>query len=491
MNELWIMNPNLMNCDTNDCNRDQNESTTKEGDTKRGMRSSDDETNGMDGGDGTIISTPAAGEQAGFGTSSETSSSAFASTAKAKGGTTTTSPSPMATGSSNNSSPSPSASPSTSTSISPVMIRVAKSGGVTVDLDKGVIEDLDLTPASFQSLIVNNKKKQSTCTTNANANASESESATEKKSNSHDDDSKKLFHVTPVHLGDFTKGHEGSSPRPAYIELFQRYLSASTGTGTVSADSNNNNNNDNNTSKQYIETLLNVLEKDEEKVRLQNEISNATPNVPLEFNQDDKDRLYHHLEIAAVAVTTILLQSNPEGGLALANTSTSSSSSSSTSGQGSREGNATVDPELVMRKNIFGSNALTEKKMTSFLVLCWEALQDFVLIMLIIMGVVSIVVETTIGKEENEKCGGCWLEGFAILTSVCIVMLVTASIDYMKQFAFKKLSRSLEARNTKSVVRNGEPVVVTDADIVVGDVLSVNSHSLASIPAVSTRTNVK
>jgi len=110
-------------------------------------------------------------------------------------------------------------------------------------------------------------------------------------------------------------------------------------------------------------------------------------------------------------------------------------------------------------------------------------------------------VETTIGREENKKCGGCWLEGAAILTSVCIVMLVTAGIDYMKQFAFRRLNSSLEERNTKLVIRGsiggsigsggtsggvtvtGRQVVVTDKDIVVGDILSVNSHSLASIPA--------
>ena len=121
--------------------------------------------------------------------------------------------------------------------------------------------------------------------------------------------------------------------------------------------------------------------------------------------------------------------------------------------------------------------------MTPFLVLCWDALQDFVLIMLRCMGVVSIVVETTIGLEKGQSCGACWLEGFAILTSVCIVVLVTAGIDYGKQISFAKLQDSLLDRNTKSVLRGGEIVVVTDANIVVGDVVSVNAHSLASIPA--------
>ena len=58
-----------------------------------------------------------------------------------------------------------------------------------------------------------------------------------------------------------------------------------------------------------------------------------------------------------------------------------------------------------------------------FCKLCWEALQDFVLCMLLVLGIISIVVETTIGLPEGEPCGTCWLEGAAILASVGIVVL--------------------------------------------------------------------
>lgn len=162
-------------------------------------------------------------------------------------------------------------------------------------------------------------------------------------------------------------------------------------------------------------------------------------------------------EVAAAALTTILLGSNPEKGI-----------------------NAN---EVEYRKEYFGSNAIADKKLDSFLKLCWEAVQDFVLIMLIVLGIISIVVETTIGLEEGESCGPCWIEGAAILVSVCIVVFVTAGIDYAKQFAFIRLTNSLNETNTKSVIRGGIQVSITDDDIVVGDILSVNSHSLASIPA--------
>jgi Ca2+ transporting ATPase len=147
------------------------------------------------------------------------------------------------------------------------------------------------------------------------------------------------------------------------------------------------------------------------------------------------------------------------------------------------EGISNEASDIEFRRTTFGSNAITEKKLDSFLKLCWNAVQDFVLLMLIALGVIGILVETTIGLDPGEQCGHCWLEGAAILASVCIVVLVTAGIDYGKQFAFKRLTRSLNESNTKMVIRDGQQLSVTDEEIVVGDILSVNAHNLASIPA--------
>lgn len=135
--------------------------------------------------------------------------------------------------------------------------------------------------------------------------------------------------------------------------------------------------------------------------------------------------------------------------------------------------------EVEFRRQTFGTNAIAEKPMESFCVLCWEAVQDFVLIMLIVLAIVTLVVEIA----EHGPCGSCWSEGAAILCTVLLVVLLTASIDYGKQFAFRRLNRTLNESNVKQVVRNGKPVTVIDYDIVVGDILSVNSHSLASIVA--------
>lgn len=161
-----------------------------------------------------------------------------------------------------------------------------------------------------------------------------------------------------------------------------------------------------------------------------------------------------HGDTAANILTSLLLRSSPEMG---------------------------IDPlEVEPRREFFGTNAISAKKLDSFCQLCWEAIQDFVLILLIVLGVISIVVEVT---THEGACTTCWIEGAAILVSVCIVVLMQAGIDYAKQFSFIRLTQSLHETNTKSVIREGKQVSVIDDDIVVGDILSVNSHNLASIPA--------
>ena len=183
----------------------------------------------------------------------------------------------------------------------------------------------------------------------------------------------------------------------------------------------------------------------------------AVPAPP--EHSPERERADADAELAAAALAGLVLRSSPETGL----------------------GGARAD--LQARVEAFGTNSIADKKLDSFLKLCWEAVQDFVLIMLIVLGVITIIVETTVGVEEGENCGTCWIEGTAILLAVVIVVLITASIDYRKQFAFVRLTKNLEATNTKSVIRAGEQISVIDADIVVGDILSVNAHNLASIPA--------
>jgi hypothetical protein len=71
------------------------------------------------------------------------------------------------------------------------------------------------------------------------------------------------------------------------------------------------------------------------------------------------------MELAANALATVILRSKPEEGI-------------------------TNDvANLEFRKEAFGTNAVAPKKLDSFLSLCWSAVQDFVLIMLIVLGIIG------------------------------------------------------------------------------------------------------
>lgn len=179
------------------------------------------------------------------------------------------------------------------------------------------------------------------------------------------------------------------------------------------------------------------------------EANGPYPEHSAEFHEAEKNA-----DLAANILTSLLLRSSPESG---------------------------IDPrEVEHRREFFGTNALTEKKLEGFCKLAWEAVQDFVLIMLLCLGVISIVVDVS---THEGGCSTCWIEGAAILVTVMIVVFVTAGIDYAKQFAFIRLTRSLHETNTKAVIRDGKQISITDDDIVVGDIISVNSHNFASIPA--------
>jgi calcium-translocating P-type ATPase len=166
-------------------------------------------------------------------------------------------------------------------------------------------------------------------------------------------------------------------------------------------------------------------------------------------------------EAAANALATVVLKSSPITGLdILAN-----------------------PQQIQQRQELFGVNAMKPKRLTTFLQFCWEAIQDPVLVLLICLGVVSTVVEMTLGHKPGETCTTCWIEGAAIIFAVFVVVMVTSCIGYKKQLSFVELSKTLEVSNTKSVLRNGKISSITDAEIVVGDVINVNSHNAANIPA--------
>ena len=117
----------------------------------------------------------------------------------------------------------------------------------------------------------------------------------------------------------------------------------------------------------------------------------------------------------------------------------------------------------------YGENRLPERRLTAFYEFMMDALEDRVVIILIVAAIVSLVLGLTV---EDPETG--WIEGFAIICAVAAVTLVTAGNDYTKDRKFRQLESVKEDRRIK-VVRDGKKQEVSTYALVVGDVVLLST----------------
>lgn len=145
-------------------------------------------------------------------------------------------------------------------------------------------------------------------------------------------------------------------------------------------------------------------------------------------------------------------------------------------------------PDQAERQRKFGENRIPSKPGKTFFQLCWEALQDKVLIMLSVAAVISLALglyetfgqPTEYDEEGNPLPKVEWVEGVAIMAAVIIVVLVGAVNDYQKERQFAKLNSKKEDRNI-IVYRDGVKEVISVYDLVVGDLIALETGDI--IPA--------
>ncbi|CAG9315375.1 unnamed protein product [Blepharisma stoltei] len=121
------------------------------------------------------------------------------------------------------------------------------------------------------------------------------------------------------------------------------------------------------------------------------------------------------------------------------------------------------------RINAFGSNKKEEKKNDTFCELCWDALGDKILRILLVMGTLSLIIGATLEKHPEYA----WIEGFAILMAVFIVVMVTSTNNYFKQKKFSELKNEHKNRALITVLRNGEYFSMHPSEVLVGDVVKL------------------
>ncbi|KAG0047246.1 hypothetical protein BGZ83_007676, partial [Gryganskiella cystojenkinii] len=82
----------------------------------------------------------------------------------------------------------------------------------------------------------------------------------------------------------------------------------------------------------------------------------------------------------------------------------------------------------------------------------------------------TIIYDKNFNPHPDHPPKISWVEGVAILVAVMIVVMVGSVNDYQKEAQFRKLNAKKEDREVK-VLRNGETVLISVFDIVVGDIL--------------------
>ena len=106
-----------------------------------------------------------------------------------------------------------------------------------------------------------------------------------------------------------------------------------------------------------------------------------------------------------------------------------------------------------------------------------NALEDETLRILCVASIVSIILGTVL---ECAVTG--WIEGFAIVVAIVVVVFVTAGNDYSKERQFHALSAVADDRKILAY-RNGsqQPLEVGVSDVMVGDLLYLRTGDI--IPA--------
>eukprot|EP00210_Caulerpa_lentillifera_P003791 g3621.t2 len=119
----------------------------------------------------------------------------------------------------------------------------------------------------------------------------------------------------------------------------------------------------------------------------------------------------------------------------------------------------------------FGTNTAKQVDPKSFFALVLEQIEDPIIILLIIAATVSTILGLTI-KEEREEGG--WIDGVAIWVAVFVVAFVGAANDYQKDQQFRKLNAEKDVFDV-TVIRDGNEGLVKNTELVVGDILVLNT----------------
>ncbi|KAH9025496.1 calcium-translocating P-type ATPase [Lactarius pseudohatsudake] len=131
------------------------------------------------------------------------------------------------------------------------------------------------------------------------------------------------------------------------------------------------------------------------------------------------------------------------------------------------------DATIGDRQRVYGQNILPQRLSKSLLLLMWLALQDRVIVLLLIAAVVSLALGLfqDFGTPRPAwEPPVDWVEGVADIAAILIVVAVGSLNDWQKERQFQALNEKKEDRLVK-VIRDGGKRQIDVHEVVVGDVV--------------------
>ena len=131
-----------------------------------------------------------------------------------------------------------------------------------------------------------------------------------------------------------------------------------------------------------------------------------------------------------------------------------------------------LNPEQVEKsRNTYGTNSFVRQSHESLAKRIWDASTEPMLVMLIFAAIITLVVNITryfTGGEYN------FLECVGIFAAIALSVVITIITEGKSAKAFEALNKINEDTLIK-VIRNGEPQLVTQKEIVVGDIIMIET----------------
>ncbi|KAK1586482.1 hypothetical protein Q3G72_002963 [Acer saccharum] len=129
------------------------------------------------------------------------------------------------------------------------------------------------------------------------------------------------------------------------------------------------------------------------------------------------------------------------------------------------DGLNTKTDQFNRRKEIYGINKFAEAKPRSFWIFVWEALQDMTLMILGVCAFMSLIVGLAVeGWPQGAH------DGLGIVSSILLVVFVTATSDYRQSLQFRDLDKE-KKKISIHVTRNGFRQKLSIYELVPGDIV--------------------